>query len=587
MANRRSNRHQGASRSNSHMSRNQSLNQGRQASASFHPGGQNPAGEGTSGPSMEDRIRKMEESQKEILHLLRGARQPILVEQEEVHLPQAPSLARGVQPEHVQADIHMPQSRGRLKTQQDVDLVDTASSTHPFRPSQLVRIPSDIPEDVAQPLITDLPLELNVSEIQTQRHQIQLNPSPNESKSRTRSTGRTFKPQFGLPNGLQTGQSYSLIERLDETNPTSPRTQNSDTSKSENYPADCPYGFLGGEEIEETSKISRAPTPPPANSRGLPPTIVGLPPSHQPMTQQFGAVCGNVIPNLGANLFQSRRSFMSMSWHQQFLYRLYGNRMQTGGQFCSNLEGYSCQHPDIDYCCINFMESDMDWGATLTSVMVNIIEQGSDRQPRIGPTSLVDSLDLFHTGTNLEAKSSWKLHKLNQGPSKLRFQQTYSRTERVHFQCNKITQQVQLLLFPVYSSIFFSAVRVLAFLMVSEREFSLVLVTQGKRRRREEKKKKRREEGKEGRNSSSTTAEFSNDAGILSEFQITPEFCPTSKRGQNSARLLSDDRIQSNSQVTPELYNLCVTGYQSEVNSCNLIVLNFKDKSVSCISSKH
>ncbi|KAL0908285.1 hypothetical protein M5K25_022773 [Dendrobium thyrsiflorum] len=60
-------------------------------------------------------------------------------------------------------------------------------------------------------------------------------------KSRTRSTGRTFKPQFGLPNGLQTGQSYSRIERLDETNPTSPRTQNSDTSKSENYPSDCPY----------------------------------------------------------------------------------------------------------------------------------------------------------------------------------------------------------------------------------------------------------------------------------------------------------------------------------------------------------
>ncbi|KAL0920650.1 hypothetical protein M5K25_009800 [Dendrobium thyrsiflorum] len=157
MANRRSNRHQGASRSNSHLSRNQSLNQGRQASASFHPGGQNPAGEGTSGPSMEDHIRKMEESQKEMLQLLRGARQPMLAEQEEVRLPQDPLLARGVQPEHVQADIPMPQSRGRPKTQQDVDLADTASSTHPFRPSQLVRIPSDIPEDVAQPLITDLP----------------------------------------------------------------------------------------------------------------------------------------------------------------------------------------------------------------------------------------------------------------------------------------------------------------------------------------------------------------------------------------------------------------------------------------------
>ncbi|KAL0915962.1 hypothetical protein M5K25_013435 [Dendrobium thyrsiflorum] len=29
---------------------------------------------------------------------------------------------------------------------------------------------------------------------------------------------------------------------------------------------------------------------------------------------------------------------------------------------------------------------------------VNVIEQGSDIQPRKGPTSLVDSLDLFHTG---------------------------------------------------------------------------------------------------------------------------------------------------------------------------------------------
>ncbi|KAL0916504.1 hypothetical protein M5K25_014023 [Dendrobium thyrsiflorum] len=31
------------------------------------------------------------------------------------------------------------------------------------------------------------------------------------------------------------------IERLDETNLTSPRTQNSDISKLENYPSNCPY----------------------------------------------------------------------------------------------------------------------------------------------------------------------------------------------------------------------------------------------------------------------------------------------------------------------------------------------------------
>ncbi|KAL0920014.1 hypothetical protein M5K25_009114 [Dendrobium thyrsiflorum] len=63
MANRRSNRILGASRSNSHHSRNQSMNHGHQISASFHPRGQNAAGEGTSSPSLEDRIRKMEESQ--------------------------------------------------------------------------------------------------------------------------------------------------------------------------------------------------------------------------------------------------------------------------------------------------------------------------------------------------------------------------------------------------------------------------------------------------------------------------------------------------------------------------------------------
>ncbi|KAL0912428.1 hypothetical protein M5K25_018399 [Dendrobium thyrsiflorum] len=50
--------------------------------------------------------------------------------------------------------------------------------------------------------------KLSGSELRTQRHQNRLNPSPNESKSRTQSTGRTFKPQFGLPNGLQTGQYY-------------------------------------------------------------------------------------------------------------------------------------------------------------------------------------------------------------------------------------------------------------------------------------------------------------------------------------------------------------------------------------------
>ncbi|KAL0923481.1 hypothetical protein M5K25_007540 [Dendrobium thyrsiflorum] len=59
-------------------------------------------------------------------------------------------------------------------------------------------------------------VKLSGSELRTQRHQNRLNPSPNESMSRIRSA-------------------------LDETNPTSPRTQNSDISKSENYPSNCPY----------------------------------------------------------------------------------------------------------------------------------------------------------------------------------------------------------------------------------------------------------------------------------------------------------------------------------------------------------
>ncbi|KAL0927266.1 hypothetical protein M5K25_001429 [Dendrobium thyrsiflorum] len=90
MANMRRNRILGASHSNTHQSGNQSMNHGRQVSASFRPGGQHVVGEGTSGPSLEERIRKMEESQNEILQLLRETRQPALAPQEEVLLPQDP-----------------------------------------------------------------------------------------------------------------------------------------------------------------------------------------------------------------------------------------------------------------------------------------------------------------------------------------------------------------------------------------------------------------------------------------------------------------------------------------------------------------
>ncbi|KAL0922609.1 hypothetical protein M5K25_006607 [Dendrobium thyrsiflorum] len=94
-------------------------------------------------------------------------------------------------------------------------------------------------------------VKLSVSKIQTQRHQIRLNPSPNESKSRTRSAVGRFKPQFELPNGFQMGRAYSRIERLDETNPSSPRSLNSDIIKT----SKCPLN--GGPREEEEEKRRR------------------------------------------------------------------------------------------------------------------------------------------------------------------------------------------------------------------------------------------------------------------------------------------------------------------------------------------
>ncbi|KAL0910018.1 hypothetical protein M5K25_020941 [Dendrobium thyrsiflorum] len=402
MVNRRSSRIVGASRSNSHKSRNQSMNHRQPISASFYPGGQNVAGEGTSGPSLEERIRKMEESHNEILQLLRETRQSALPQREEVLLPRDLPGIEEVQPKHLQAETYLPPPRRHPRSLQDNELADTASSTHPsqtvireirnlycisvtgrsipggFDPTSstqvnvieqgsdkqphiehtsllnIIKQHSDKlqnsldllhekiflliergtgPEQGMLPVqsqrkasteikgrrkakVVKLTVKLSVSKIQTQRHQIRLNPSPNESKSRIRSAVGRFKPQFELPNGFQMGHAYSQIERLDETNPTCPRSLNSDIIK-----------------------ISKCPS--------------------------------------------------------------------------------------------------------------------------------------------------------NEG-------------------------------------------------------------TQVRRRKREEKKKKKREEGKEGRNSSSTTVGFRSDAGILSKFQITPEFCPTSKKGRDSARLLSDARILSNSQVMPE-----------------------------------
>ncbi|KAL0909355.1 hypothetical protein M5K25_020214 [Dendrobium thyrsiflorum] len=142
-------------------------------------------------------------------------------------------------------------------------------------------------------------VKLNVSERRTQRHQIQLNPSPNESKSRTRSAVGRFKPQFELPNGFQTGRSYNRIERLDEKNPTSPRSLNYDISKSKNYPSNGGPGARreegnkrGREGRDSSSTTARVPpglqvTPdfPPASKRRRsfpwPPSDAGLPPGLQ------------------------------------------------------------------------------------------------------------------------------------------------------------------------------------------------------------------------------------------------------------------------------------------------------------------
>ncbi|KAL0924790.1 hypothetical protein M5K25_005648 [Dendrobium thyrsiflorum] len=91
----------------------------------------NAAGEGTSGPSLEDRIRKMEESQNEIFQLLREPRRPALEPQEEIHLPRESMLTEDVRSEHLHVEVPFPPPRRRPQTHQDNELADTARSTHP------------------------------------------------------------------------------------------------------------------------------------------------------------------------------------------------------------------------------------------------------------------------------------------------------------------------------------------------------------------------------------------------------------------------------------------------------------------------
>ncbi|KAL0905039.1 hypothetical protein M5K25_027210 [Dendrobium thyrsiflorum] len=333
----------------------------------------------------------MEESHNEILQLLRETRQPALQQREEVLLPRDPPGIEEVQPEHLQAEIHLPPPRRHPRSLQDNELADTASSTHPSQTGQQHLIPPDLHEDLAQPYVVELPRD-------TLRRELRKLSLEDQSQ------GDSIRP---LPHRLIPDAAITPVLRLLPVEGLS----------SDIYPT---LNFLRSPKFCPSPDFCDA---------GLSP--VKLLPRHRTF------IC--LLPNVrGPGPEQGMPP------------------VQGQGKASTEIEG------------------------------------------------------------GRKAKG-----------------------------------------------------------------------TQGNKARGEEKKKKRREEGKEGRNSSSTTAGFSSDAGILSEFQITPEFCPTSKRGQNSARLPSDARVQSNSQVTPEFYKLCVTGYQSEANTCNLIVLNFKDKSVYCISSKH
>lgn len=91
MNNKHNTHNNGASRSNTHHSWDQSLNQGRQAFASFPCDRHYLVDEGAIGLSLEDHVSKIEESQNKIIQLLREAHQ-LLVKHERIHLPQDRSL---------------------------------------------------------------------------------------------------------------------------------------------------------------------------------------------------------------------------------------------------------------------------------------------------------------------------------------------------------------------------------------------------------------------------------------------------------------------------------------------------------------
>ncbi|KAL0905795.1 hypothetical protein M5K25_024234 [Dendrobium thyrsiflorum] len=132
----------------------------------FPHSGQNPVGEGTSGPIFEDRIQKMEESHNEILQLLRETRGPVLAPPEKILLPRDPPGLEDVQPEQFHIEIPLPPLRMRPLTHQDIELADTASSTHPSRTDRQPHIPPDAPENLARPHIAELPRNALQQELQ-------------------------------------------------------------------------------------------------------------------------------------------------------------------------------------------------------------------------------------------------------------------------------------------------------------------------------------------------------------------------------------------------------------------------------------
>ncbi|KAL0907252.1 hypothetical protein M5K25_025810 [Dendrobium thyrsiflorum] len=73
----------------------------------------------------------MEESQNEILQLLRETRQPMLAPREEILLPRDPPGLEDVQPEHLHIEIPLPPPRMHPQSHQNGELADTESSTHP------------------------------------------------------------------------------------------------------------------------------------------------------------------------------------------------------------------------------------------------------------------------------------------------------------------------------------------------------------------------------------------------------------------------------------------------------------------------